>query len=99
MPSRHTQGSVAASVWHMSSAAAAGIDRPAATVALVKVDPAALPQVLPAEAKKELASYGVDFAKVAFHQTTDKKERRLVITAPIQKPPPGTSGGAKMPSR
>jgi hypothetical protein len=54
----------------------------------LRIDPQALPQVLPPEARLELAKYGIDCTKVTFSQEATPAGTRLVVTAPIEKPIP-----------
>jgi hypothetical protein len=55
---------------------------------VLKLDPRALPQVLPDETMQELDKHGIDITKVTLTQQPGPGPARLIVTAPLQKPLP-----------
>jgi hypothetical protein len=56
---------------------------------LVRIDPRAVPEVLPEAARKEVAKYGLDFSRVTLSQQNDAGAEKILITAPLQNPVKG----------
>ncbi len=56
---------------------------------LLKLDPQSLPGLLPPEAHKEVAKYGLDIAQVKLRRLDGPGPERIQVTAPIQQPVQG----------
>jgi hypothetical protein len=57
---------------------------------VLKIDPPALPNILPPETKDELAKYGIDSADITFAQKSTGAAQKLIVSVPMQKPLPAT---------